>query len=98
MLIFVFSGGAGRGRSAGEWCTLAYWELQRRVGALFTVASSTVHVFSAPAQPGSEAASLCLADLAEKPSSQLGPPPQSQAEAIRRTRTKIGLGESLISL
>lgn len=83
------SGNGSRSRS-DEWCKLAYWELQRRVGAQFPVSDSTVHVFSGPTSPGASQASLCLSDLSPTPQQAQYQP--GEAATVRRTRDKIGLG------
>ncbi|KAK0182723.1 hypothetical protein PV327_000830 [Microctonus hyperodae] len=62
-----------------EWCTLAYWELGGRVGRLYPVEASTISVFDSI----HDGDGLCLASLAEN---------HGSSAAVRRTRSKIGLG------
>ncbi|CAB3363498.1 Hypothetical predicted protein [Cloeon dipterum] len=71
-----------------EWCKLAYWEQQHRVGDLFSVRSPSVHVFGGPAKPGMVSAALCLTDLVPKyPGVPIEPSPP-----IKKTRSKIADG------
>ncbi|XP_011871847.1 PREDICTED: mothers against decapentaplegic homolog 6 isoform X2 [Vollenhovia emeryi] len=65
-----------------EWCTLAYWELDGRVGRLYPVEPSTVNVFDSL----HDGDGLCLATLAEN---------HNATSAVQRTRNKIGLGLTL---
>ncbi|XP_034941203.1 mothers against decapentaplegic homolog 6 [Chelonus insularis] len=62
-----------------EWCTLAYWELSGRVGRLYPVEASIISVFESV----HDGDGLCLASLAEN---------HGSSAAVRRTRSKIGLG------
>lgn len=67
-----------------EWCKLAYWELQERVGPLFPVEPCTVNVFG-NVPYGLDG--LCL--------EALGPQNLKSTETSRKTRAKIGLGVTL---
>lgn len=76
IVFFLYISGEG-----GEWCKLAYWELQKRVGRLFSVDLPFLNVFtSLPHGDG-----LCLATLTQ----DILPP----SDSVRRTRSKIGLGK-----
>ncbi|KAI5728571.1 hypothetical protein M8J77_018118 [Diaphorina citri] len=79
-------------RRPGEWCKLAYWELSHRVGRLYPVVTPYIHVFWA--QPCGDG--LCLETLATgNNSAPSGNGPHHVPDAVRRTRTKIGLGLTL---
>lgn len=67
-----------------EWCKLAYWEHQERVGPLFPVEPCHVNVFG-KVPYGLDGLSL----------ETLGPQNTKQAEASQKTRAKIGLGKNL---
>ncbi|CAG9766879.1 unnamed protein product [Ceutorhynchus assimilis] len=67
-----------------EWCKLAYWELQERVGPLFHVEPCYVNVFG-NVPYGLDGFSL----------EAVGPQNTKQTEASRKTRAKIGLGITL---
>ncbi|KAJ8724670.1 hypothetical protein PYW08_016144 [Mythimna loreyi] len=72
-----------------EWCRLAYWELTQRVGRQFGVRVRAVDVFGGGGGAcGSGRHGLCLDAL-----DQRGDAPQ--AEQVRKTRAKIGLGVTL---
>lgn len=63
------------------WCNVAYWELRQRVGRLFTVTQSSVHIF----QQLPHGDGMCLSVL-QRP---------TNSEHVKRTRDKIGLGVTL---
>ncbi|XP_022113401.1 mothers against decapentaplegic homolog 6 isoform X2 [Pieris rapae] len=70
-----------------EWCRLAYWELQQRVGRQFSVRVRAVDVFGGGGGTcGSGRHGLCLDALDTK---------EPQVEQVRKTRAKIGLGVTL---
>ncbi|CAD0200160.1 unnamed protein product [Chrysodeixis includens] len=72
-----------------EWCRLAYWELTQRVGRQFGVRVRAVDVFGGGGGAcGSGRHGLCLDAL-----DQRGDAPQ--AEQVKKTRAKIGLGVTL---
>ncbi|XP_073408479.1 mothers against decapentaplegic homolog 6-like [Dendrobates tinctorius] len=62
----------------GHWCKLAYWEHRTRVGHLYSVTESSVHIF----HDLPKASGFCLGFLGHQP----------RNETVRRTRKKIGLG------
>ncbi|XP_050297225.1 mothers against decapentaplegic homolog 6 isoform X2 [Anthonomus grandis grandis] len=71
-------------RNRQEWCKLAYWELQERVGPLFPVEPNHLDVFGeVPCGPDG----VCL--------DTLGLQNEKQTDASRKTRAKIGLGITL---
>ena len=72
-----FTRGGGPDRGS-FWCNLAYWEHRQRVGRLFTVCDSTINIF----QELPHGSGMCLKVLQT----------ETQAEAVRRTREKIGFG------
>ncbi|XP_060526477.1 mothers against decapentaplegic homolog 6 [Cylas formicarius] len=67
-----------------EWCKVAYWELQERVGPLFPVEPRAVNVFG-HVPYGMDGLSL----------EALSPQNQRPTEASKTTRSKIGLGVTL---
>ncbi|CAK1543750.1 unnamed protein product [Leptosia nina] len=70
-----------------EWCRLAYWELQQRVGRQFSVRVRAVDVFGGGGGTcGSGRHGLCLDALDTR---------EPQVEQVRKTRAKIGLGVTL---
>lgn len=73
----------GGGVLKNYWCSLAYWEMRTRVGRLFPVHKNYVNVFSEQAHGDG----LCLSTLAKQN--------QTNNEAVRRTREKIGYGLSV---
>ena len=64
------------------WCTLAYWELRRRVGPLYAVRQPHVDVFTDQLALGS---GLCLSEL------HRAAPPAADS-AVLRARRRIGAG------
>ncbi|XP_030031052.1 mothers against decapentaplegic homolog 6 isoform X2 [Manduca sexta] len=71
-----------------EWCRLAYWELTQRVGRQFGVRVRAVDVFGGGGGAcGSGRHGLCLDALENRDA--------PQAEQVRKTRAKIGLGVTL---
>lgn len=90
--------GEARGHSDEPWCTIAYWELNERVGPLFPVRQPWLHVTfeegatAPPATPrGGVAAqdALSLHSLARSKTTPC-------KEAVARTRAKIGMGVTLL--
>ncbi|KAF9808229.1 hypothetical protein SFRURICE_003006, partial [Spodoptera frugiperda] len=72
-----------------EWCRLAYWELTQRVGRQFGVRLRAVDVFGGGGGAcGSGRHGLCLDALDQRGDSQ-------QADQVKKTRAKIGLGVTL---
>ncbi|XP_073525330.1 mothers against decapentaplegic homolog 6-like [Phyllobates terribilis] len=62
----------------GHWCKLAYWEHRTRVGGLYSVTESSIHIF----HDLPKASGLCLGFQGSEP----------RNETVKRTRKKIGLG------
>ncbi|CAN7980272.1 unnamed protein product [Ixodes pacificus] len=91
------AGEAGvRGHADEPWCTIAYWELNERVGPLFPVRQPWLHVTfeesaAPPAARGGVAAqdALSLLSLARSKTTPC-------KEAVARTRAKIGMGVTLL--
>ncbi|XP_026330168.1 mothers against decapentaplegic homolog 6 [Hyposmocoma kahamanoa] len=72
-----------------EWCRLAYWELTQRVGRQFGVRVRAVDVFGGDGgRCGSNRHGLCLDALEQRSD-------VPQAEQVKKTREKIGLGVTL---
>ncbi|CAH1635472.1 unnamed protein product [Spodoptera littoralis] len=72
-----------------EWCRLAYWELTQRVGRQFGVRLRAVDVFGGGGGAcGSGRHGLCLDALDQRVDGQ-------QADQVKKTRAKIGLGVTL---
>ncbi|CAG5034011.1 unnamed protein product [Parnassius apollo] len=72
-----------------EWCRLAYWELTQRVGRQFGVRVRAVDVFGGGGGTcGTGRHGLCLDALESRPDAP-------QADQVRKTRAKIGLGVTL---
>ena len=64
MFLFLFSLLGENGTGTLPWCHVAYWELRRRVGRLYSVFDSSINVFHRLPHPPSEGG-LCLAVLHE---------------------------------
>ncbi|XP_070184528.1 mothers against decapentaplegic homolog 6-like [Littorina saxatilis] len=61
-----------------HWCSIAYWEMRERVGRLYVVREPSLSVF----QRLPHGSGMCLELLQS----------DSQVDAVRKTREKIGLG------
>lgn len=70
------------------WCSIAYWELNERVGPLYPVKRPWLHV-TFDEEPPKEEAVLSLHTLARSKTTPC-------KEAVARTRAKIGQGVTLL--
>ncbi|XP_075548787.1 mothers against decapentaplegic homolog 6-like [Dermacentor variabilis] len=88
--------GEASGDDGEPWCRIAYWELNERVGDLYSVQRPWLHVtFDECAPSSAREEALRLHSLAGRSSSP-GAPCKEELDVVRTTRAKIGQGLTLL--